>query len=79
MDEAYEFMPFDMPEDKSLVERLLNIDLQDKKNAKLHNLLFAIGKRVYGFLIRFLTSLKLMVQKTFFNILLITGVVLMFV
>lgn len=57
----------------------MNIDLSDKKNASLAKLSFAIAKRLYGFAMRLLASLRLMVLQTFFNILLITGIIMMFV
>lgn len=61
-EEAADFTPFDIPEDKSFIERYMNIDLTDSKNASIFNLLFAIAKRIYGFFMRLLTSLKLMVS-----------------
>ncbi|CAD8094996.1 unnamed protein product [Paramecium sonneborni] len=78
---AIEFTPYDLPSDRqfSFVERHLNMDFSDKKNDQIVNLLFGIGKRIYGFVMRLLTSLKIMVQQTFFNILLITGILLMFI
>ncbi|CAD8082619.1 unnamed protein product [Paramecium primaurelia] len=78
---AIDFTPYDLPSERkfSFVERHLNMDFSDKKNDQIVNLLFGIGKRIYGFIMRLLTSLKIMVQQTFFNILLITGILLMFI